>query len=87
MDSISISISNVSKGKSDSLNNPERILIDEAANGKEALELFKRNFENRCGNDVCPHPIYRLVIMDLNMPVMDGFEATKEILKMRSDSP
>lgn len=45
--------------------------ILEASNGKEALELCQ---ENRID----------LVLMDLSMPVMDGFEATKLITEQSS---
>ena len=81
------SASQISKVKSDSQYNADKIQIDEATNGKEAVETFKAKFESRCANEACPHPIYRLVIMDLNMPVMDGFDASTAILKMRADNP
>lgn len=42
-------------------------VVGEAANGLEALALTKR---------LRPH----LVVMDITMPVMDGFEATKRIM-------
>ena len=42
------------------------IILDEARNGAEAVELFSKNK-------------YDLVLMDLHMPVMDGFTATKNI--------
>jgi signal transduction histidine kinase len=41
-------------------------IVDVATNGKEALEKVKPGK-------------YRLVLMDLNMPVMDGFEATRHL--------
>jgi hypothetical protein len=38
-----------------------------AENGREAIELFKAN------------PDIKLILMDIKMPVIDGFEATKQI--------
>lgn len=49
--------------------------ILEATNGKEALEIIKSN------------PEINLVIMDLKLPVMDGFEATKQIKLLRPELP
>jgi CheY-like chemotaxis protein len=45
-----------------------------AKNGKEALEIYKRN-----GID--------LVLMDLKIPVMDGFEALKQLKFIRANLP
>lgn len=42
------------------------VQIDEAENGKVAFEKFKEN-------------VYDLVLMDMQMPVMDGYTATKKI--------
>jgi signal transduction histidine kinase len=44
------------------------VTIDFAENGKEAVEKFKVNYEK-----------YSLIFMDVNMPEMDGDEATKII--------
>jgi PAS domain S-box-containing protein len=46
------------------------ISIDCAVNGKEALSLLNKSLDN--------NP-FSLVIMDCQMPVMDGFEATRQI--------
>ena len=47
------------------------LLIDIAINGQEAVNMFTAN----CNSD----KMYSLIFMDLNMPVKDGFDATKEI--------
>ena len=54
------------------LKNDYRIL--HAWNGQEAVELFKAHN---------PH----IVLMDVNMPVMNGYEATEEIRKLSADIP
>jgi CheY-like chemotaxis protein len=44
-------------------------------NGKSALEIFKK------------HDDIHLVLMDIQIPEMDGYETTREIKKIRSDVP
>lgn len=46
-----------------------------AVDGKQTIEMFKEN------------PDVSLILMDLKMPVMDGYEATREIKKMNKELP
>lgn len=47
--------------------------IIEASNGKEAVELFKKEQPD-------------LVLMDVIMPVMDGYEAVRQIKQLSSEN-
>ncbi len=53
----------------------ENITIHHARNGREAVELFEH------------HPEINIVLMDINMPVMNGFDATRAIKKLRPGQP
>jgi CheY-like chemotaxis protein len=44
-------------------------VIDEALNGREALDMFGGSPENH----------YDLIVMDIQMPVLDGYETTKKL--------
>jgi len=46
---------------------PTNVKIDCAENGLEAVKMFEKT------------PDYDMVLMDLQMPIMDGYEATKQI--------
>ena len=56
--------------------------IEDACNGKIALDKFKAGFDKPCK---CINRTYRLILMDIAMPVMDGIESTKKILKLVKD--
>jgi len=50
--------------------------LDISLNGKEAIDKVLTKACHECGGN------YKLILMDLNMPVMDGFKATKYIKGM-----
>ena len=53
----------------------ENQIIYYAENGREAVDLVVHN------------PGINLVLMDINMPIMNGYEATRLIKKQRPDLP
>ncbi|MCK5162999.1 MAG: response regulator [Desulfobacula sp.] len=55
---------------------PSGIIIKEAANGKEAVAMYQASPDT-----------YELILMDLQMPVMDGYAAAKEIRKIDQTVP
>ena len=53
----------------------ENIKIFHVVNGADAVDLFNNN------------PMLDLVLMDIKMPVMDGYIATQEIRKINTNIP
>eukprot|EP00347_Sterkiella_histriomuscorum_P018274 403346138 len=49
--------------------------VDKAFNGQEAVNMFNKNLQKTC----CAMR-YKLIFMDLNMPIMDGYDSTTQIL-------
>lgn len=47
----------------------EGLIVEEACNGREAVEMVENSWVGE----------YQLVLMDIQMPVLDGYEATKQI--------
>ncbi|EAR88385.2 ATPase, histidine kinase-, DNA gyrase B (macronuclear) [Tetrahymena thermophila SB210] len=50
------------------------IIADQAFDGQKALDLVIQKSKNAC----CSH--YRLILMDIDMPIMNGYQSTQAIL-------
>ena len=57
--------------------------IDDAPDGKVAFEKFKKELNKPCG---CINRAYRLILMDIGMPVMDGIESSKRITRLMNEN-
>jgi CheY-like chemotaxis protein len=56
--------------------------IEEALDGKFAVEMFEEALQNPCR---CPNRVYRLILMDLSMPIMSGQDASRRILELQGE--
>ena len=56
-----------------------KLQADCAENGQECLKMIREKKEKQCK---CDKNKYKIIFMDITMPVMDGIEAAKNIQKM-----
>ena len=56
-----------------------KLQADTAENGEECLKMIKEKIQKKCS---CEKNKYKIIFMDITMPVMDGIEAAKNIQKM-----
>jgi len=59
--------------------NKFKLQADCAENGQECIKMIKDKIEKNCG---CSKSKYKIIFMDITMPVMDGIEAAKKIQEM-----
>ena len=58
------------------------LTVDAAYNGEQAIQKVLQKHSETLGEDSVKQSQYKLIFMDCNMPIMDGFEATR-VLKAK----
>ena len=53
--------------------------VEQALNGQLAVDAYKEGFDRPCG---CENRAYKLIFMDVSMPVMGGIEASRLIMEV-----
>ena len=61
------------------INETFNVPVETAINGKIAVDMYQEAISKQCG---CDKRAFRVIIMDIGMPVMGGEEATEHILKL-----
>lgn len=59
-----------------------KIDCETAINGKQALDKYKERLDKACQ---CKDRTFKLIIMDVQMPVMNGEEASMKILDLQRE--
>ena len=60
-----------------------KLEADFAENGQECINMIKAKQEKNCN---CTRSKYKLILMDITMPIMDGIEAAKNIQKLINEN-
>ena len=54
--------------------------VDKVSNGEDAINLVKRRLQGMIlGNAPVSMPMYDLILLDINMPILNGYDACSAI--------
>jgi CheY-like chemotaxis protein len=60
--------------------------IETAANGKQAIHQLQRNLGIKTHKNNLEGYVFKLIFMDVNMPIMNGFQTTREIVRLYTEN-